>query len=109
MSMGALGGIVGSAAGTSLSQTAGSESERAKESSSHERTFDANQKAELASGVGHTEQDQESSERDADGRRLWEAPAKRGEEKAKAEEEAAHARQSKDPTGQSGTKLDLTG
>jgi len=109
MSMGALGGVVGSAAGAPLSQTAGSESERAKESASHERAFDANQKAELASGVGHTEQDQESSERDADGRRLWEAPAKRGEKKLTPEEEAAQSRQSKDPTGQSGTKLDLTG
>jgi hypothetical protein len=109
MSMGPVGGVVGSAAGTSLSQAAGSEAERAKESTSHQRAASANQKAELASGVGHTEQDQESSERDADGRRLWEAPAKREDKKAKAEEEADHLRQSKDPTGQSGTKLDLTG
>ena len=42
--------------------------------------------AELAAGVGQTEQDQESSERDADGRRLWEAPAKAEKRKAKAEE-----------------------
>jgi hypothetical protein len=109
VSMGPVGGVVGSAAGTSLSQAAGSESERARESTSQQRSIDANQKAELASGVGHTEEDQESSERDADGRRLWEAPAKRGESKATAEEEAALSRQSKDPTGQSGTKLDLTG
>jgi len=109
MSMGPVGGVVGSAAGTSLSQAAGSETERAKESASQQRTVDANQKAELASGIGHTEQDQETSERDADGRRLWEAPTKRGDKKPTPEEEAAQSRQSKDPTGQSGTKLDLTG
>ena len=42
MSMGPLGGVVGSAAGTSLSQTAGSETERAqKESLAQHRQIDA--------------------------------------------------------------------
>src|SRR4249920_3136861 len=109
MSMGPVGGVVGSAAGTSLSQTAGSETERAKDSLSQQRQVDANQKAELAAGIGQTEQDQESSERDADGRRLWEAPVKPGKAQDTTEDDAAHSRQSKDPTGQSGTKLDLTG
>ena len=109
MSMGPVGGVVGSAAGTSLSQTAGSETERAKDSLNQQRQVDANQKAELATGIGQTEQDEESSERDADGRRLWEAPAKPGKDQPKAEDDAAQSRQSKDPTGQSGTKLDLTG
>jgi len=109
MSMGPVGGVVGSAAGTSLSQTAGSETERAKDSLNQQRQVDANQKAELATGIGQTEQDEESSERDADGRRLWEAPAKPRKDETKTEEDAAQSRQSKDPTGQSGTKLDLTG
>jgi hypothetical protein len=112
MSVGSLGGIIGSSAGAPRSQTAGSETERLqKDSQSHGRQVDAGQKAERAAGIGHTEQDQESAERDADGRRLWEAPAER--DKAKAEKQAEPAmptaRQSKDATGQTGTQLDLTG
>lgn len=110
MSMGPLGGVVGSAAGASLSQTAGSETERAqKDSLAQHREVGANQRSESAAGIGQTEQDQESSERDADGRRLWEAPAKRAKDPQTTEDEAAQSRQSKDPSGQSGTKLDLTG
>ena len=110
MSVGSLGGIISSAAGAPLSQTAGSETERAqKDSLAQSRQVDANQKAEMAAGIGQTEQDQESSERDADGRRLWEGSAQAGKAKDSAEAAEAAARQSKDATGQSGTKLDLTG
>jgi hypothetical protein len=113
MSVGSLGGIISSAAGAPLSQTAGSETERAqKDSLAQSRQVDANQKAEMAAGIGQTEQDQESSERDADGRRLWEAQDE-NENKNKSDKDAepgeTSTRQSKDATGQSGTKLDLTG
>lgn len=111
MTMLPLGGIISSAAGSPLSQTQGSETERAqKDSLAQNRQVEANQKAEQASGIGHTEQDQESSDRDADGRRFWEAPTK--QENVRRDEEQSSdqpARQSKDATGQSGTKLDLTG
>lgn len=110
MTMVPLGGLIGSAAGVPLSQASGSETERAqKEALAQNRAVDANQKAELAAGIGQTEQDQESSERDADGRRLWEAPGKPAKEAAGGEVAEATTRQSKDATGQSGTKLDLTG
>ncbi len=113
MSMGFVGGVVGSAAGASLSQTKGSEAERTqKDSLAQFREADGTEHSESAAGIGQTEQDQESSERDADGRRLWEKSGKRAkDEKARsaAEEMDALSRQSKDPTGQSGTKLDLTG
>jgi hypothetical protein len=106
-----LGGIAGSAAGVPLSQTSGSETERAqKDSQAQHRQVDSDQRAERAAGIGQTEQDQESSERDADGRRLWEAPAegtKKDAHQADTNEQAP--RQSKDATGQSGTQLDLTG
>jgi hypothetical protein len=108
--MGSLGGIAGSAAGVPLSQTAGSETERAqKESLAQHRQVDADQQAERAAGIGQTDEDQESSERDADGRRLWEAPNQ--SDKARKDDEAPELllRQSKDATGQSGTQLDLTG
>src|SRR3982751_5886339 len=113
MSMGPVGSVVGSAAGTSLSQTAGAETERTqRDTAAQDRQIDGNERSERASGVGQTEQDQESSERDADGRRLWEAPAKRGknaQNEPAGDDASALSKQSKDPTGQAGTKLDLTG
>src|SRR4051812_48995592 len=82
MSMGPLGGIVGSAAGTSLSQTAGAETERSqRDTAAQQRQTDGNERTELAAGIGQTQEDQESSERDADGRRLWEKPTKQGKDK----------------------------
>jgi hypothetical protein len=109
MSVGSLGGIISSAAGSPLSQTAGSETERAKDSLAQSRQVDAMQKAESAAGIGQTEQDQESSERDADGRRLWEAQEKAKKDVTEGSSGDSVLRQSKDASGQSGTKLDLTG
>jgi hypothetical protein len=105
-----IGGMLSSAAGASLSQTAGSETERLKDSATQQRVASAEQKAADSAGIGLTEQDQESSERDADGRRLWEGPPE-GQKKAVVSEVEIEtlSRQSKDPTGQSGTQLDLTG
>jgi hypothetical protein len=110
MSMVPLGGIVSSAAGVPLSQTSGSETERAqKDSHAQNRQVDSSQRAEMAAGIGQTVQDQESSERDADGRRLWEALPEDKTDTSDAGSAEAASRQSKDATGQSGTKLDLTG
>jgi len=111
MTMVPIGGMLSSAAGAALSQAAGSETERAqKESSTQQRIASADQKAADSAGIGHTEQDQESSERDADGRRLWEqSPDGKKKTAATEAESEALSRQSKDPTGQSGTQLDLTG
>ena len=110
MSVGPMSGVVGSAAGAPLSQTAGSESERAKrDASATQRQVDNDKKAENAAGIGQTEGDEATSERDADGRKLWEGDApqkKQGEESTSATEPP---RQAKDPTGQSGSSLDLTG
>ncbi len=105
-----LGGMLSSAAGTALSQTVGSETERAqKDALAQSRGVDAEQHAERSAGIGQTEQDQESSERDADGRRLWEGSVDPKKSQTTAAEVEAESRQSKDPTGQSGTQLDLTG
>ncbi|HEX3602254.1 MAG TPA: hypothetical protein VHU84_19025 [Lacipirellulaceae bacterium] len=112
MSMVPLGGLLSSTAGTALSQTSGSDTERTqKDALAQRRGADASQHAEQSAGIGQTEQDQQSSERDADGRRLWENPtgAKKAAKTTAEAEAEAEARQSKDPTGQSGTKLDLTG
>jgi len=109
MSMIPLGGLIGSAAGAPLSQTAGSETERAqKDALAQNRQADSSRQADETAGIGRTKQDQESSERDADGRRLWEAPPEAAKDKAADANDAA-TRQSKDASGQSGTNLDLTG
>lgn len=110
MSVGPMGGIVGSAAGAPLSQTAGSETERAKaDSSAKQRQVDNNQKAENAAGIGQTEGDEGPSERDADGRRLWEGEAEPPKQEEQQQAEPEPPRQAKDPTGNSGSELDLTG
>jgi hypothetical protein len=110
MSMGPLGGIVVSAAGAPLSQTSGSESVQ-QDTVAQQRQVDGNQRAERAAGIGQTEQDQESSERDADGRRPWELPHDEGKQGDQVTSSAVlnEARQSKDASGLSGTQLDLTG
>ncbi len=104
MSVGSLGGLIGSAAGVPLSQTSGSETERTgREGAARERALDGVERSEKAAGIGTTEQDQEASERDADGRRLWEHPPDKNHENDE------HPHQSRDATGQCGTNLDLTG
>jgi len=108
MNVGVTTGVIGSAAGAPLSQTAGSETERTqKDSAARERLVAGQEKSEKASGIGTTEEDQQTDERDADGRRLWEAPGKK--KTAADEAEAELDRRAKDPTGMSGNELDLTG
>jgi hypothetical protein len=110
MSVGSLGGLIGSAAGVPLSQTGGSETERTgRDSAAQERSTDGAARSEKAAGIGTTEQDQEAQERDADGRRLWEAPPDANEKENKDELVVEGEHQSRDPTGQCGTHLDLTG
>jgi len=108
MSVGPLGGIAASAAGSPLAQAKGSDVERTQQdASSQQRRVQADQKAENAAGIGEADgEDHETAERDADGRRLSQPAA--------AEEPEGHDthqpnRGSKDSTGQSGNLLDLSG
>lgn len=114
MSMGPMG-MAGSIAG-GLPQAATADSDRIKQQASEQtRQADSDRKAESASGVGETEQDEQASDRDADGRRLWEKSP--GENSEADDQEATpgtatpsrEALKSKDPTGLSGGKLDLSG
>lgn len=111
MSVGSLGGLIGSAAGVPISQKGGSEIDRtSRDAATQQRAADGLARSEKAAGIGTTEQDQEASERDADGRRMWEAPPDKQQQEEQEEAVAAAAnRQSRDTTGQSGTHLDLTG
>lgn len=110
MSVGPMSGIVGSAAGAPLSQTAGSETERSKrEASATQRQVDNDTKAENAAGIGQTEGDEGPSERDADGRRLWEGDQTPKQKEQQQTADPEPPRQAKDPSGQSGGSLDLSG
>jgi hypothetical protein len=96
-----------SLAATSLNQ-ARSETERVQhEVSAKERQAVGDRKAENAAGIGTTEGDEGVGDRDADGRRLWERPPKRND--ADDDEVSPTDGRLKDPTGQSGSLLDLTG
>jgi hypothetical protein len=110
MNVSATTGAFASAAGAPLSQLAGAETERAsKDSSVQQRHAKSEAKSESAAGIGETEQDQGTSERDADGRRLWEAPPEGAHAAAEEPIEPIEHRQVKDPTGIAGNTLDLTG
>lgn len=112
MSVGPLGGIAAGAAGSPLAQAKGSDVERTQhDTANQQRSVQADQKAESAAGIGEADgEDHETAERDADGRRLWEAPPR----PAAPDEPEGHDshptnRGSKDATGQSGNLLDLSG
>lgn len=111
MSIGPMSGIPASAAGAPLSQTSGSETERAqRDSSSQQRQAASTEKADKAAGIGQTEQDEGTSERDADGRRFWETTEQSTEEEVDGQhDEQQSLRQAKDPLGNSGGMIDLTG
>ena len=112
MSVGPMGGVAGSVAGSPLAQTKGSEPERVQQDTvAQQRRVDSDQKAESAAGIGETDgEDHETAERDADGRRPWEPPPE-PKDAEPAEEQAGQTPppQSKDATGQSGNLLDLSG
>ncbi len=107
MSIGPMG-TLGSAAGSQLAQGNGSDVNRTQQDTAdHSRQTQSADKAEAASGVGQTEQDEEAADRDADGRRLWEAPPEAQD--SEQEELESDEPRSKDPTGQKGGQLDLSG
>ena len=111
MSVGPMG-MIGSISGSPLAQTKGSEVEKAAQDTANQaRKGQALEQAENAAGIGQTEEDSETSERDADGRRMWEASETA--EPTVADEPLdptgeANPR-SKNPTGMSGNTIDLSG
>ena len=110
MSVGPMG-MAGSVAG-GLPQIRNADAGRAeKESSDQTRQATSDRQAEAAAGVGETAQDEKASDRDADGRRLWEAMPQQADEPDDAKEDAKpeETPRSKDPTGTSGGQLDLSG
>jgi hypothetical protein len=99
-------------AGGALAQAHAAQAERGREAAERQiqATFAAS--AEQAAGVGATDgEEHQTSDRDADGRRLWEAPAI-GRSPKKAGDSTAEANSppvANDPTGALGHGLDLSG
>ncbi len=109
MSIGPLGGLAASAAGSPLAQSHGSEVDRTRQdTAAQQRKALSVQKAEDAAGISQTDgEDHETEDRDADGRRLWEETPKPDDEKTEAS--VPTESRIKDPTGEAGNLLDLSG
>ena len=103
MSVGPMG-MMSSIAGSSVSRA--SDTERIQQDSTGQTQ--SQQNAESAAGVGETKQDQETSDRDADGHRLWEQPP-RADQQPDAEQASDSESQSRAPSGNRGANLDLSG
>ena len=105
-----MGGLPASAAGAPLAQAKGSDVDRSQQdSAAQQRRVQTDQKAEMAAGIGEADgEDHATGERDADGRRLWEQMGDGGSSEGTDENESEQSRV-KDPTGQSGSLLDLSG
>src|SRR3954447_4808727 len=99
MSIGSLG-MIGSAAATPLSQTKGSDVDRAQQDAgAQQRQISTAEKAASAAGIAETDgKEHQSNERDADGRRPWEIEAKKKAAETGADA-TAEGTQCKDPTG----------
>jgi hypothetical protein len=100
-------GITSSLAGAASSQRTLDTDKAQRETAEQSRAAQAVEKAAAAAGIGQTEEDAQASERDADGRRPWELPAKPAQ--PHAAETTATAALSKDPSGARGNLLDLLG
>jgi hypothetical protein len=108
MSVGSLG-IISSLATTASTQRAADVERVERETSDQARVAVSKAKAASAGGIGETEEDSEISDRDADGRRPWELPAAHPQDEATASSPAAEAAPPKDPHGEAGNLLDISG
>jgi hypothetical protein len=108
MSVGPAIGIAASVAGLQLAQTTGTDVERTEQDvGAQQRVAQSGLKAETAASIGEADgQNHETEDRDADGRLPWILPAAK---KKAAEDGDKTVAPPKDPTGQSGNLLDLSG
>ena len=105
-------GIMGGLATTAGAQRTADTERVERDATDQSRAATADEHAENAAGIGQTEEDSQSADRDADGRRLWEKPTRPKKPDATVAtpaltDPASHL--SKDPTGSCGNELDLLG
>ena len=104
--------LASSLAGTSLAQARGDVERVQQHAGAHTRAVQSQQHAQAAAGIGQLDADSQSSDRDADGRRLWEEPADASaanDPNAAATDAPPTELRSLDATGTCGTHIDLTG
>ena len=110
MNIGPTSAVVGSVAGSPLAQLRGPDADRnSQEAIAAERRADGLDAAEQAAGIGTADEDQAAGERDADGRRLWEAPPEKRDDSPSVDETTTPTPVAKDPSGDRGGQLDLRG
>lgn len=102
-------GIASSLASSALTQRTAETDKSAREASDQLRAIESVESAARAGGIGQTEQDSEASDRDADGRRLWEETAPASKRATEPTDENVGEGASKDPSGACGGLLDLVG
>jgi len=112
MSVGPMG-LTGGLAAAPLAQNRASQTQGEQSTSEQVRASQSEQRAEKAAGIGQTEEHGNAQDRDADGRRPWELPA-RTKDDDRASEESASAdpspgRRARDPHGERGNQLDVSG
>lgn len=109
MSVGPTTGVAASVAAVGATQRGADAAQETQAAGSQQRAAQANAKADAAAGIAETDgRSHDTNERDADGRRPWEIPAKR-RTSPPPDESSDLPHQSRDATGQSGGQLDLTG
>jgi hypothetical protein len=110
MSVGPMG-VVGSIAGSLPQMRSAEAGKTEKQITDQSRQIKSDQKAEAAEGIGETAQDEKTSDRDADGQRLWEAAPEghSNSEDSSEQKREPEERRSIDPTGSSGGAIDLSG
>jgi hypothetical protein len=101
-------GIIGGLATTSTAQRAADTPRVERDTTDQARQSASAEQAENAAGIGQTEEDSQTSERDADGRRLWERPLA-AKNSPPLPTDSPLPPLSKDPTHSCGNQLDLTG
>ena len=104
-------GSLGSVAAGQLQQARTADVDRATQDVLQQaRSVDANERTEKAAGIGEMEQEEGASERDADGRRLWEQQSRRPRpSQSDPSSDDSGSSLGQDPTGEAGTQLDLSG
>jgi hypothetical protein len=102
-------GMIGSVAGIPGSQTKGSPVETtAQDTADRARRREAVQRAENAAGIGQAAEGSETNDRDADGRRPWEAPEETNTAEP-AETPPAETDRGQHSSGEPGHLIDLSG
>jgi hypothetical protein len=109
MSIGSSFGIIASLATSGYAQRTADVERLERDTSDQSRVADSNAKAEKAAGIGEPEEEAPIEDRDADGRQPWELSDHREGASAVATPPETEPVTAKDPHGESGNLLDVSG